>query len=252
MSGLGRRARALVWRTPILRRGAAATRTAIALERSLGIDLRYDDADVLRHEVIDRKHFLRRCFTYLTFNQIPGDYVEFGCNGAMTFRMAWSASRLLGSRTMLWGFDSFEGLPAWVDELDRHPQWVEGTMATSVEDFHRLCRQHGMAPDEYRVVQGFYENSLRGEGMDMPSRISLAYIDCDLYSSTVEVLRFLLPRLTPGMLIAFDDWFCASDERPSGERLAAADVLDHDPTWTLMPYQHFGWHGMSFVVERRR
>ena len=86
---------------------------------------------------------------------------------------------------------------------------------------------------------------------DQPVNIALAYLDCDLYSSTCEVLKFLLPRLKHGMIVAFDDYFCWSAERPSGERQAMLEYLGDNDRWHLLPYVQFGWHGQSFVVEDR-
>jgi O-methyltransferase len=240
-----------------LRRRAARARLALHLARhpealadAVADDLHFRDAGIARHEMLERKAFLRRAFTYLAFNGIPGDYAEFGCHGAMTFRLAWSANRLTGAGRHLWAFDSFAGLPPPADPRDRHPRWQPGTMAQGVDAFHAACRAHGMAPDDYTVVAGYYSDTLApGGAASLPERIALAYIDCDLYSSTAAVLAFLRPRLHCGMLIAFDDWFCYSDAGPSGERAAAAEAFSGETAWRLVPYQPFGWHGMAFVVE---
>lgn len=233
--------------------GGALTglRNVLAAQRDVSTELRFDPRDLKRHEILDRKHFLRRAFTYVAFNDIAGDYAEFGCNGAMTFRLAWSASRLVERPTKLWGFDSFEGLPEPRSAADHHPRWVAGTMSTSLPAFHDLCARHGMEPHDYEVVPGFYSTSLAGQDVRGPRRVAIAYIDCDLYSSTVEVLRYLRERIGPGTLLAFDDWFCPGPESTSGERLAAMQEFDDTGGWVLVPYQPFGWHGMSFVVEPR-
>jgi hypothetical protein len=71
-----------------------------------------------------------------------------------------------------------------------------------------------------------------------------------MYSSTKVVLEFLKPRLQHGMIIAFDDYYSYSSDKPSGERLAAATVFgDSNKEWRMLPYVQYGWHGMSFVVE---
>ena len=86
---------------------------------------------------------------------------------------------------------------------------------------------------------------------DHPANIALAYVDCDLYSSTMSVLEFLEPRLKHGMIVAFDDYFCWSSGQLSGERRAMLEVFDAHARWHLEPYVQFGWHGQSFVVENR-
>ncbi len=79
----------------------------------------------------------------------------------------------------------------------------------------------------------------------------MAYIDCDLYASTVEVLKFLHPRLQHGMILAFDDYWCYSKNEISGERKAFLEFMASDQQWHFEPYQTYGWAGVSFVVERR-
>ena len=58
-----------------------------------------------------------------------------------------------------------------------------------------------------------------------PTDIALAYIDCDLYSSTMPVLEFLLPRLKNGMIIAFDDYFCWSATQLSERAQGTTGIL---------------------------
>ena len=59
-----------------------------------------------------------------------------------------------------------------------------------------------------------------------PTNIALAYIDCDMYSSTKTVLEFLLPRLKHGRTLAFDDYFCWADDRVSGGKRGDVGVAD--------------------------
>ncbi len=222
-----------------------------ALYRALAGDLDLDHTELFLHEMPDRKEFFRRAFHYLSFNGIDGDYAEFGCYGAMTFRIAAGASRAYHYDTHLWGFDSFEGLPTSEDPRDGHLRWTPGWLSTPLDQFHQICARAGMPRDSYSVVSGLYEDSLsEGTGESRPEKISLAYVDCDLYSSTIEVLRFLETRLRPGSVIGFDDWFCYLPDRPSGERLAA---LEHfaESRWSLVPFVQYNWHGMSFLVDDR-
>jgi O-methyltransferase len=221
------------------------------LYRTLAGQLELEESDFFLHELADRKEFFRRAFHYLTFNGIDGDYAEFGCHGGMTFRIAWSACQNARYEAHLWGFDSFEGLPQGDDPRDGHLRRTPGWLATSLDDFHEICALAAIPPDRYTAIPGYYKSSLRpGADGSRPEKISLAYIDCDLYSSTVEVLQFLEPRLRPGSVVGFDDWFCYSSAGPSGERLAA---LEHfaESAWRLVPFVQYGWFGMSFLVEDR-
>lgn len=206
------------------------------------------------HERMAVRDFLWNAFRALQFNEIDGDYAEFGCCGGQTFGLAATTQRHLGMTRQMWAFDSFKGLPAQKSIDDEHPAWIEGDMAISLQNFHAVCKTYGLAPSDYRVVPGFYEASLANPGLDrtdFPRRIALAYIDCDLYHSTRSVLAFLEPRLRHGMILAFDDYFCWSTTACSGERKACTEHFDVHARFSLLPYIQYGWHGMSFVVEDR-
>ena len=206
------------------------------------------------HEEIHRRELMRRAFTALSFNGMSGDYAEFGCCGGMTFKLAYQESRKRGFNCKLWAFDSFCGLPPQSVPEDQHPNWIEGTMKTSLEDFTAICRKNLIPEAEYRIVAGFYKDTLYNiEPRDprFPADIALAYIDCDLYSSTKTVLNFLSARFKHGMIVAFDDYFCYSRTAVSGERKAFVEYLSTDQRFHFSPYVQFGWHGMSFIVEDR-
>jgi len=198
-----------------------------------------------------KRKFFWAAFKVLAFNGIEGDYVEFGSHGGRTFRLAFDQIRKRKVRRHMWAFDSFQGLPDASSEMDRHPNWKKGAMATDVASFHRICHLHGIPGDAYTVVQGFYEETLAKMPNDAPpTNIALAFIDCDMYSSTKTVLEFLAPRLKHGMILAFDDYFCYSADQISGERRALLNVLASNTNWNLARYLDCGWAGVSFVVER--
>jgi hypothetical protein len=210
--------------------------------------VRASEAAFSYRENLGRAAFFDRAFKALVYNGIPGDYAEFGSHGARTIALAHRAARRHGHDAHLWAFDSFEGLPAPASEADLHPEWPAGSMLTSEASFHALCRRRGLTRDDYTTVPGFYEQSLRAADRPLPTTVALAYVDCDLYSSTAEVLRFIEPRLGVGTIIAFDDYFCWTADAPSGEQRAAEEVFGPTSRWRLEPYAPIGWHGSSFVV----
>jgi O-methyltransferase len=205
--------------------------------------------ELYRRERLARQEFFYNAFKALRFNGIDGDYAEFGSWGGMTFKLAYAESRRHGHQARLWAFDSFEGLPEPREGKDEHPEWRRGKMATNVEEFHAICDANGIPRDVYDVVPGFYEETLPRQ--EQPSNIALAYVDCDLYSSTISVLDFLRPRLKHGMIVAFDDYFCWSPTQASGERTAWREHVANDDSWDWVPYVQYGWAGQSYVLEAR-
>ncbi len=199
-----------------------------------------------------REKFFDMAFSALHFNGIDGDYAEFGCYGGFTFAQAYHTAKKRKHPAHLWGFDSFRGLPAPTGPEDSHPRFREGRFATPVEDFHRICRVNRVPREAYDVVEGYFEDSLGKFALDdPPTNICLAYLDCDLYSSTKTVLEFLAPRLKHGMIIAVDDYYCWSPTAAAGQRVAIAEFEESQERWNLLPYLQFNWHGASFVVEDR-
>jgi O-methyltransferase len=217
----------------------------------------------LRHIVTGKKEywhwpneekdaFFRRALVCLHFNEISGDYAEFGVHSAVTFGMAHSYIRDLGSKRRMWAFDSFEGLP--VSETEEHPHWQPGILSTSQSDFEHLCRQHGIKPAELSCVRGVYSDTIGPNGSytgRLPTDLALVYIDCDMLSSTRDVLHFLRPRLKHGMIIAFDDYFVFDAKNLSGNRQAFLELIYNDLDFNFLPYLTFSWNGMSFIVEQR-
>lgn len=206
--------------------------------------------DVSDRERSGRRELFSKAFKALRFNGIDGDYAEFGSWGGMTFALAYEESRRHGHAATLWAFDSFQGFPSPQESKDTHPEWSEGKMATSLEQFHATCTANGIPREAYQVVPGFYDRTLDTMPPTAePANIALAYVDCDLYTSTKSVLRFLEPRLKHGMIVAFDDYFCWSASQRSGERQAMLELSSERPRWEWIPYVQFGWHGLSFVLE---
>lgn len=203
-----------------------------------------------RHE---REEFFYKVFRALSFNAIGGDYVEFGCHGGTTFCFAYHQAKLHKHKAEFWAFDSFQGFPEHRSEEDDHPKWQKGRMHTSIDDFHKICQSRGVPKDAYTATEGFFSESLAKFGPDEgPTEIALAFIDCDLYSSTMDVLDFLGPRIKHGTVLAFDDYFCWSETQPAGEMAAMLEYFKDKSQWELVPYLQFGWHGLAFIVHARK
>lgn len=196
--------------------------------------------------------FIWKCFFMLRMNRVKGDYLEFGCgSNVRSFRLAYKYQRLENKNPRLFAFDSFKGLPEPVG-IDKHPQWHKGAMAVSLDEFHQIMKSLGAAEDEYHVVQGFYEDTLdkATPGKYGIKKAAMVFVDCDLYASTVSVLKFVKDILVDGSIIAFDDWFCFNGNPDKGEQRAFREFRESNPGLKTSEYLTFGWHGKSFIVHR--
>lgn len=91
------------------------------------------------------------------------------------------------------GFDSFEGLPEdWRADVPKSTFQRAGPpeVKTNVE-----------------LVIGRFEETLPAFVAANPAPVAFLHIDCDLYSSTKTVFRFLRERIGPGAVIVFDEYF---------------------------------------------
>lgn len=167
---------------------------------------------------------------------IEGYYFEFGCHSARTMKLAWKHSRYLFDWTYV-GFDSFEGLPE-IENIDRQAIWEKGKLKTAEEEFIRDVTRAGMPRDRLITVKGFYDDSLTPALAQslLPRKAAAIYVDCDLYASTVPVLRFIRPFLQPGTIIVFDDWNCFYGDPEKGERRAWAEFTGANPTLRFEPF----------------
>jgi O-methyltransferase len=211
------------------------------------------------YERAERRVFFYRAIKLLWKDRITGDYAEFGCNGAMTFVLAYYNSQKFLQPDLsrkLWAFDSFQGLPPKQVARDDHPEWNTGSLKTTQDEFIRICTKSGVPRSVFEVVPGFYQDTIgknaASPAKNVPSDISLAYIDCVMYSSTVSVLEFLSSRLKHGMIIALDDYYCYSPTQAAGERVAVLEFFRSiQDQYCLLPYIQYGYAGMSFILEDR-
>jgi O-methyltransferase len=201
-------------------------------------------------EAQGRADFFVKAFSAIAVNGIPGPYLEFGVGRGMTLWLAWRASRSLGLECPLWAFDSFEGLPAGSTDIDTsHPAWVEGAYANTQESVRRNLTGMAVDLDAVTFVPGYYSESVAPDRRaELPTSASLVYIDCDMYDSTVDALDYVGGVLRHGTIVGFDDYFCWSPTRSSGEAIALREFEAAHPELTFHPYQPIGWHGMSFYV----
>lgn len=91
------------------------------------------------------------------------------------------------------GFDSFEGIPeAWGD---KEPAGAYSTNATLPD-----------VPEHVNLHTGWFRDTLKPYVDTHQPEIALLHVDCDLYSSTLEVLNHLVPCLVDDAFIVFDDF----------------------------------------------
>ncbi len=192
-------------------------------------------------------HYLRRA-------QVPGDYYEFGVFRGQGFILALEAATKVlkdeqGTRRFF-AFDSFGGLPD-VDPNKDSGIFQQGDFAA---EEHRFRRNIAKAARRWPVVvvPGFFADSLTDELRvhHQMTRAAFVVIDCDIYPSTVDALRFVTPLLHTGSVLYFDDWYYAGRDFTQGEPGACAEWLARNPAIKLIEFGRVGETGQLFLVNR--
>jgi hypothetical protein len=120
------------------------------------------------------------------------------------------------------GFDSFEGMPAPRDG-DDGLIWRQGDLPGELESLQKYLDARYR---DFQLVKGYFADTLP-QIRDFLSQSPPIFvsIDCDYYSSTMDVLSFLLPELTPnGCLFYFDDISINFYSDKTGEMKAVTEV----------------------------
>tara|TARA_R110000824_G_scaffold2936_10_gene13405 strand:- start:26670 stop:27263 length:594 start_codon:yes stop_codon:yes gene_type:complete len=121
------------------------------------------------------------------FEKIDGLWLEMGTGSGRTAR---SIIRFLPKDKKLYTFDCFTGLPEDWSIYKKH-------------DFAQDAPQLDF--DKAEIIAGLFEDTLPVFVEEHKENIAFLHIDCDLYSSTKTVFKYLKDRIVPGTIIVFDE-----------------------------------------------
>ena len=188
--------------------------------------------------------------------QQPGDYFEFGLFKGYSF---WYAQMLARKRHLnqmrFFGFDSFMGLPK-VSGIDstKDEIFYEGQYSCSKAQVMKNLDSAGVNWDKTYLIEGYFQNTLNDAlkhtyDMDIAS---IVLIDCDLYTSTVDVLNFIESLLAKPTIVMFDDWNCFEEDDNRGQRRAFREfLLTQMNKFSVTELFSYGLYGQVFSVYRK-
>ena len=209
----------------------------------------------LEYRAFNRRFYaIHQIAEYLISAQIPGHYAEFGVYQGTTFAHAYHHIAGFFEHMKFYAFDSFEGLPKpkGIDAVDGYTSnFHEQEFSCSEEGFLTNMTEAGVDLSRVITVKGWFNESLVPADTDRYGleKVAAAWVDCDLYESTVPVLNFLTSRLSTGSVIAFDDWRCFRNQPDFGEQKAVSEWLAANPQIELRELFSYGWYGMVFTVH---
>lgn len=179
-----------------------------------------------------------RAFRLMAAAPIDGCLAEFGVyKGDGLSLMAHLARRYLSGTPPIYGFDSFEGMPATAAPLVGAcaADWAGGTFSdTSAEAVRQRLRAQGV---EATVVKGLFGDlpPLADLGMG-PARF--VHVDADIYEGYRDALRLLGPHLRVGTVLLFDEVVPPTDPRYQSVRMHGKRAVEEWERATELNLHH--------------
>ena len=183
----------------------------------LMVDRKYAEEDRIRGKMwpgyadtmigLKRLENLQACVETVLQNDVDGDLIETGVwrGGSCIFMRA--VLKVHGdTRRKVYAADSFEGLPRPdgkypADMGDRH--YAHPFLAVSQATVEHNFRKYGLLDDQVVFIKGWFKDTLPTAPI---GKLSVLRLDGDLYSSTIDVLNALYPKLSPGGFCIIDDY----------------------------------------------
>ena len=184
-----------------------------------------------------------------------GDYLEFGvCNGTSLVSAFREMEALGMTETRLFGFDSFEGLPAAAATEDEG-KWKPGAWRSELAFTDAVLDAEGVDRSRVFLVPGWFSDTCNAETAHRYNiaKASVIMVDCDIYTSTKQALDFCAPLITDAALVLFDDWHTGDlAAKHLGERKAFEEWLSAWGCFRAEPFGSYRNKSETFIVVRTR
>jgi len=155
---------------------------------------------------LTRLDHLQGCIETVLRESIPGDFIETGVwrgGGCIFMRGALAAHGVTDRKVYV--ADSFNGFPAVEaaadagDEPEKFHSYLAVPQATVQENF----RKYGLLDDQVVFLPGWFKDTLPVAPI---AQLAILRLDGDMYSSTMDALTALYPKLSPGGFCIVDDY----------------------------------------------
>ena len=153
----------------------------------------------------------------------------------------------------IFGFDSFEGLPETAS-TDDDGYWYPGQFNCDLEITRKILDLENVDWNQIFLVKGWFSDTLNDDLIRKYkiSNASVIMIDCDMYLSAKEALRFCSPIIKKEAVILFDDWYSGNRlaDRNLGEKRAFDEFLIENPHFQIKKLESYAENAKVFLVSR--
>lgn len=197
----------------------------------------YDNAETMIG--LHRLNNIEYCVRDVLSRNVPGDLIEAGAwRGGATIFMRAVLKAYGDHRRKVWVADSFQGLPkpdAAAFPIDAQ-NYLEPnrTLAVSLDEVKRNFARYGLLDDQVRFLPGWFRDTLPHAPVD---KLAVLRIDGDLYESTIECLRYLYPKVSPGGYIIDDDYGALINSKRAVDDFRAQQGITSE-------LKHIDWTGV--------
>jgi hypothetical protein len=156
----------------------------------MNLEAKQQTLEYIKANMIDAPYFEKhQALVQYTLEQVSTDglSLEFGVGRGKSMR--WIAPMVDGT---VYGFDSFDGIQEY---------WNGNPVGAFAQKKLPKVR------DNVEFEIGYFDATLPGFLDKHRDPVAFLHVDCDLYSSTVTIFDALGPRLQPGAIVLFDEYY---------------------------------------------
>jgi O-methyltransferase len=226
-----------------------------------------------RENLISSNHYEQFNYdlaNFVVFNQIEGDYLEFGvyngdglCSIYRRLKQQWQEYQNHAKifkheidanffdRKRFFAFDSFAGLPGSNQADTPHHFAQKGIYSIPIESFWNNLRTNRVNLENVIAVPGWFSETLTNELKNKYSlkQAALIFIDCDLSESAVSVFNFITNTIVDGTVMIIDDYFRYKGHPHKGIRGVLSEWLQENPSISLTEICRCAANRIAFVCH---
>jgi O-methyltransferase len=163
----------------------------------------------LSHTMVGRRRLenVQYCVETILAENIKGDFIETGIWRGGTCIFMRGVLKAYGVKNRLvWGADSFEGVPPPTREEDKNfdiSAKVLPVLAVSLDEVKDLFFRYDLLDENVRFLKGWFKDTLLTPDIE---RLAILRLDGDLYESTMDALVPLYDKVEQGGFVIVDDY----------------------------------------------
>lgn len=208
--------------------------------------------NIVLYDHFNRDNIYIRCASYLDTNRVEGDCLHFGVGGGNDFVAFYKCMKQCTKfYRHFYLFDSFKGLPEPKDTLNG--KYRAGKYTFTKKNLLSRFGREKVSQSDYTITEGYFNDTLTADLREKLSlkKAALVLLDCDLYESTMDALKFVRPYLQEGTIILAGEYFNYRANPEKGMASAISSFFDKDKD-KLIKWRPYGDSGMAFICSSKK